>query len=158
MKAQILRVYADTSIFGGPFDEEFADASQRFFDQVRGGRFQLVTSAVVQAEMDDAPEQVRALFDELLVAAEIVPVSTAAIELQQAYLNAGIITPKWSTDALHVALATISSCPLIVSWNFKHIVHFQKIPLYNAVNILRGYANIAIHSPREVIAYDDENN
>ena len=42
-----------------------------------------------------------------------------------------------------------------VSWNFQHIVHFQKIPQYNAVNALHGYNSIAIHSPREVINDDD---
>ena len=38
-----------------------------------------------------------------------------------------------------VALATVSKCSLIVSWNFKHIVHFEKIPLYNAVNTLKRF-------------------
>lgn len=44
----IIRVYADTSVFGGAFDEEFQAASRTFFDQVRNGRFKLVTSALVQ--------------------------------------------------------------------------------------------------------------
>jgi hypothetical protein len=55
-----------------------------------------------------------------------------------------------------VALATVTGCAVIVSWNFQHIVHFQKIPLYNAVNVLKGYRSIAIFSPREVILYEDE--
>jgi hypothetical protein len=59
-------------------------------------------------------------------------------------------------DALHVAVATASDCSLIVSWNFKHIVHFEKIPLYNAVNTLRGHAHIGIFSPLEVIQYEGE--
>ena len=50
----------------------------------------------------------------------------------------------------------MAGCALIVSWNFQHIVHFQKIPLYNAMNTLRGYQQIAIFSPREVIQYEDE--
>ncbi len=29
-----MRVYVDTSVFGGPFDPEFALASQQFFDAV----------------------------------------------------------------------------------------------------------------------------
>jgi hypothetical protein len=56
-------------------------------------------------------------------------------------------------DALHVAISTISGCDLIVSWNFKHIVHFDKIPKYNAVNVLNGYGRIGIYSPLEVIKY-----
>ena len=45
---------------------------------------------------------------------------------------------------------------VIISWNFKHIVHFQKVPMYNAVNEINGFRPIAIRSPREVIAYEDE--
>jgi len=44
---------------------------------------------------------------------------------------------------------------MIVMWNFKHIVHFKKIPLYNAINILKGYDQIAIYSPLEVINYEN---
>lgn len=35
------------------------------------------------------------------------------------------------------------------------IVHFQKIPLYNGVNLTRGYGLIAIHTPQEVLT-DEE--
>jgi hypothetical protein len=31
---------------------------------------------------------------------------------------------------------------------------YEKIPLYNAVNVLRGYNQIAIYSPLEVIKYE----
>lgn len=157
MSEKSYRVYADTSVFGGVFDDEFTSPSRAFFDQVASGRFILVTSALVQAELDVAPDEVRQLFDEMITQAEITPISDAAQRLQQAYLSAGIVTAKWSTDALHVALATVSSCALIVSWNFKHIVHFEKIPLYNAVNTLAGYNAVAIYSPREVISYGDNN-
>ena len=150
----VYRVYADTSVFGGVFDDEFATASRTFFNQV-GERFVLVTSALVEAELATAPSEVCELFDRTLADAEIIGVSEPALRLQQAYLNAGIVTPKWATDALHVALASVAACSFIISWNFKHIVHFEKIPLYNAVNTLQGYRAIAIYSPQEVISYDD---
>ena len=54
-----------------------------------------------------------------------------------------------------MALATVSGCRLIVSWNFKHIVNFQKIPLYNGVNQASGYGPIGIHTPPEVIVDED---
>jgi hypothetical protein len=78
-----------------------------------------------------------------------------ALELQHAYIAEGILTEKWYDDALHVALATVAECDVIVSWNFKHIVNFRKIPLFNAVNVLKGYRQIAIHSPLEVINYEE---
>ncbi len=152
----MFRVYTDTSVFGGVFDTEFSHPSTLFFNQVRAKRFQLVISPVVQDEIQLAPDDVRSLFDNLFPLTEFVEISEQALLLRQAYLQTGIVTPKSAADALHVALATIARCNFIVSWNFKHIVHFQKIPLYQAVNKLRGYHEIDIYSPLEVIADDNE--
>jgi predicted nucleic acid-binding protein len=151
-----IRVYADTSVFGGVYDDEFKEASLTFFAQVRSGQFVLDTSAVVQDEMVAAPLAVRRFFDEMLGFAEVADVSASALDLRDAYLQAKIVAATHSDDALHVALAAVAGCTLIVSWNFQHIVHFEKIPLYNAMNTLGGYAQIAIFSPREVIQYEDE--
>jgi len=71
------------------------------------------------------------------------------------YLDCGVLTPKWADDALHVAIALVSRCDLIVSWNFRHIVHFDKIRKLNAVNMLNGYSPLGIFSPLELIDYDD---
>ena len=151
-----IRVYADTSVYGGVFDEEFVKPSKAFFDLVRQGRFLLVHSVLVRTEIEKAPQHVQSLFAEYEVTAEPVEATAEALELRNAYMKAGIDGPKWNADALHVAVATIASCRVIVSWNFKHIVHFQKIPLYNGVNQSMGYGSIAIHSPEEVISNDDE--
>lgn len=152
----ILRVYADTSVFGGCFDPEFADPSRVFFDQASAGRFVLTTSAVVAAELSAAPPPVREHFGSMLGRAELIDVTDEALGLQRAYVDAGIVTVRSANDALHVAVASVARCDAIVSWNFRHIVHFEKVPLYNAVNTLRRYPPIAICSPREVIRYEDE--
>jgi len=154
--AKAIRVYADTSVFGGVFDEEFSPASRAFFEQVRRGRFVLVTSALVWAEVEPAPAEVREFFDAVRQQAEIVEPGAAAVRLRDAYLASSIVSAQYRDDALHVALATTARCPIIVSWNFSHIVHFEKIPLYNAVDRAEGFDAIAIHSPREVIAYEDQ--
>jgi len=151
-----IRVYADTSVYGGAFDEEFAEASRTFFDQVRRGRFHLVVSPIVDDELENAPHLVRTLFDELRRLGEIVDVSAEVVRLQQAYLDANIVLPRWEADALHVAVATVARCALIVSWNFRHIVNFQKVPLYNGVNLAWGYGLVGIHSPQEVIVDENE--
>jgi len=150
------RVYADTSVFGGVLDQEFAEPSRLFFEQVRGGRFSLFASVLVQDELETAPTEVRAVFTEMLDLATIVDLSPEVLVLRQAYLDARIVAPRSANDALHVAMATVSGCGMIVSWNFRHIVHFQKIPLYNAVSALHGYDALAICSPPEVIHYEDE--
>jgi hypothetical protein len=45
----------------------------------------------------------------------------------------------------------MSRADLLVSWNFKHIVHWDKIRGFNAVNLREGYPSIEIRSPQEVI-------
>jgi len=123
---------------------------------VQHGRFALVTSGIVRAEIRGAPGEVRDLFREMLAYATVVEPSAEVLALSRAYVESGIVTQKSINDALHVALATVTGCVVIVSWNFKHIVHFRKIPRYNAVNATLGYGNLAIFSPREVIEYEDE--
>jgi predicted nucleic acid-binding protein len=148
-------VYVDTSVFGGVFDPEFERASRAFFDRVREGALEMAVSALVLDELKLAPPQVRTLFDELDPLLIRVPTDDAMYGLRQAYLDAHVVSAKWAADALHVAVATVSGCRAIVSWNFKHVVNFRRIPLYNGVNLLQGYGPIAIHTPQEVI-YDGD--
>jgi hypothetical protein len=150
---QPLRVYAGTSVYGGVFDDEFSTASRRFFQKIREGRFGFVVSALVENELRQAPGEVLAWFNQYRVSAETVAISAAAVTLRQAYLDAGIVTQKSVEDALHVALATVAGCPLIVSWNFRHIVHFEKVPLYNAVNVLHRHSPFAIGNPISIGGY-----
>lgn len=151
-----IRVYTDTSVFGGVYDFEFAQRSREFFNQVWQGRIQVVVSTGVVDELEVAPNEVKSMWEEMLPLIEVLPVTDEALSLQRAYLRAGILTPKWDQDALHVAMATISGCAMIVSWNFRHIVNYRKIPLYNAINVVEGYGPIAIYSPQEVIEDDSE--
>ena len=151
MSKRYIRVYVDSSVFGGVVDAEFARPSQMFFDTIRKRRIKPVISALVRRELEAAPQPVIDLVLEILPLAEVVPVSEESLSLRDAYLRARIVGPRWSTDALHVAVATVSACSVVVSWNFKHIVNYRKIPMYNAINRTEGYQDLAIHSPWEVI-------
>jgi predicted nucleic acid-binding protein len=153
-KTQV-RAYADTSVFGGVFDEEFEKPSKMFFDVVRVGNVTLLTSELVRQEIQVGPHKVQAFFEKMLSFAEVVGISEAVLKLQKAYVTKGIVSKKYATDAMHVALATVAGARVIVSWNFKHIVNFQKIPMYNAVNASQGYRPIGIYSPLEVTGYED---
>lgn len=43
-----------------------------------------------------------------------------------------------------------------MSWNFKHIVNYDKIRKFNSVNLFLGYREIDIRSPLEVIHVPDD--
>lgn len=147
-----IRIYVETSVFGGCFDEEFEQESRELFREIREGKFVLVISATTLDELERAPMNVRRLLEDLpQTGVEIIARSAEIDRLRDAYLKAGVVGPSCELDAEHIASATVAGVDLIVSWNFKHIVHFQKIRGYHAVNLLEGYHAIPIHSPREVI-------
>lgn len=148
-------IYADTSVFGGVFDAEFDRASAAFFDMVRSEQARLLISDVTRKEIALAPVNVRDLLNEMLPFTRLVQVDEEILDLRDAYLTEGIVTAKWADDAAHVAAASVAQADLIVSWNFHHIVHYDKIRLYNAVNGLNGYRSIDIRSPSEVIDYEE---
>lgn len=144
------RVYAYTSVYGGVFDAVTKAPSAAFFEQVRSGRIVLLTSRLVQDELQAAPAEVKELYGRALEVAEVVEITGEVVHLAEAYMQAEVISSNYTADAIHVALASVYNS-MIVSWNFRHIVNFRRIPLYNAVNTLRGYSAVAIYSPFEVI-------
>jgi len=147
-----LRVYADTSVFGGCFDDEFSTETRRFFDEVREGRFVVVVSEMTLFELREAPARVRAVLTGLPPAClEIIEGAEEIAALRDAYLAAGGLEEASAQDAHHVAAAAVAEVDLVVSWNFRHIVHFERIRGFNAVNLLKGYRAMEIRFPREVI-------
>lgn len=147
-----LRVYIDTSVVGGCHDKEFAKESRALLKMARAREAVLLVSQTLIDEIRLAPERVQDQLDQLPDwATEVLPVSREAIELRDAYVNAGVVGLAHSNDALHVANATVARADLIVSWNFKQIVHFDKIRGFNAVNLREGYLPIEIRSPMEVV-------
>jgi hypothetical protein len=150
------RVYADTSVYGGCFDEEFVRESRGFFDAVHSGRFTLVVSPTVLTELQRAPEQVRKVLAGLPPAAiEMMDFSDEIRLLRDAYLQARVLGAEHLADAEHIASASVAEVDFVVSWNFKHIVQFEKIAAYQGVNLLNGYREIRIYSPKEVVANEE---
>ncbi len=154
---RLQRVYVDTSVLGGCHDDEFAPWSNGLMIDFRLGNFRPVVSEVVDAEVRDAPEPIRDIYSELLtLEPEFLNATEEAVQLAETYLEQQILTAKFFDDALHIALASVAEVDVLVSWNFKHIVHFDKIRLFTAVNIELGYKPLQIYSPREVTNYGYE--
>ena len=145
-----LRVYADTSVFGGCFDKEFDDESRTFFEQVSAGKFVLLVSDLTVRELENAPREVREFYS-ALTGYESVSATHECHDLRDAYLRADVVGRASADDALHVAIATVYRADIIVSWNFKHIVQRRRIHGFEAVNTLMDYRPPDIFSPREII-------
>ena len=81
---------------------------------------------------------------------EVLQLDAEAKDLAEAYVAAGVVSARMRVDAQHIAMATVASVDVLVSWNFKHIVNLQRIHGYNSVNLRKGYPMIEIRTPREV--------
>lgn len=152
-----IRAYVDTSVFSGVHDEEFAEHSKAFLDRVAAGDFIVLISQIVLDELENAPAPVKAVLDSLpKESLEGIDINEEVNRLSEEYIARGVLTEKWRDDAMHVAAATVAKADVILSWNFRHIVNFQRIQKFNSVNLANGYSLMDIRSPLEVEYVDED--
>ena len=158
-KAQIkrkLRIYIDTSVAGGYFEDEFEVATKALFQRLENKEVIFVISEVLEQELEKAPQHVKELLNKYKISGNIeaVKLTDEAIELANAYIVEGVMTAKYADDCRHIAIATINKVDILASWNFKHIVNINRIRGYNAVNLMNGYTFIEIRTPKELLDYE----
>lgn len=152
MKKQ--RIYIDTSVIGGCFDHEFSQWLNGLVKDFEAGIFIPILSELVAEELKLAPISVREKYFELLgLGAPMLLINDEVRELLAIYQQRQILTDKCRNDMLHIAIATVEEVNILVSWNFKHIVRFDKIRSFNSTNVEAGYKPLEIYSPREVTVY-----
>lgn len=146
------RIYIDTSVIGGYFDEEFEFYTKLFFEKVEQGKFKVILSDILSTELIGAPENVIRFYQSIPKAQiEYVEQNEDSIQLGEAYLTEGVVGKTSRTDCRHIALATLIYADILVSWNFKHIVNITRIRGYNSVNTKYGHRILEIRTPREII-------
>lgn len=151
------RIYIDTSVIGGYYDEEFSEHTIPLLDRIRKGEFIILYSTVTQDELENAPERVKELVKSLRAdLTEFIETTDEAVDLATQYIIEKVVGQTSLADCLHIALATINRADFLVSWNFKHIVNIERIRGYNAINIKNGYKQLEIRSPREFEKYEDD--
>ena len=151
------RIYIDTSVIGGYYDEEFQEATRELFMRLERNEIVFVVSDLLDLELLEAPEQVRELlgkyaddkFEKILLTAD-------AIQLADAYITGKVVGKTSLEDCRHIALATINRVDVLASWNFKHIVNLDRIKGYNSVNLRLGFPMIEIRSPKDLIKYGND--
>ncbi|MEO6722209.1 MAG: hypothetical protein ABIN67_17715 [Ferruginibacter sp.] len=151
------RIYIDTSVVGGYFDEEFKDVTNALFQRLENGEIIFVVSDLLDLELINAPQQVRELLykysSDKFVRVEL---TEEAIILADTYISEKVVGRTSIEDCRHIALATINKVDVLASWNFKHIVNLDRIKGYNSVNLRLGYQMIEIRSPKDLINYGND--
>ncbi len=150
-----MEFYVDTSVWGGHEDKEFSEWTIPFIEQARIGKFRLVLSDVTIGELQKAPKKVRGLPTTIPPEfIDLVSITEEQLALADKYVEEGALTPKYHSDAQHIAISTILKVASLVSWNFRHMVNFFRIRQYNSINLKYGYSTIDIRTLKEII-YED---
>jgi len=151
------KLYFDTSVFGGVFDEEFQEASKQLFERVINGQILCVYSEVTESELLKAPKRVRDFFKSLPPEnLERIEITDEILTLATKYIEEKVVGQTSFDDCLHIATATIYKVDILASWNFKHIVNIYRIRGYNSINIRLNYNNLEIRSPKEIMTYEEQ--
>ena len=152
----IERIYIDTSVVGGFFDEEFSEPTKRLFKRLENNEVKFVISDLLVLELTNAPKHVSEL---LLNYAndkfERIELTDETTNLADQYILAKVVGRTSLEDCRHIALATVNRVHALASWNFKHIVNLDRIKGYNSVNLKLGYPIIEIRTPQELVSYGD---
>jgi len=151
-----LRIYIDTSVVGGFFDEEFKIPTRKLFKRLEKGEIIFVVSDLLELELIGAPEKVRELLykysnDKF----ERIEMTEESVKLADVYIKEKVVGQTSLEDCRHIALATINRVDVLASWNFKHIVNLERIKGYNSINYRLGYKMLEIRSPKDLINYED---
>ena len=117
------RIYIDTSVIGGYFDEEFKEATTALFQRLEKKEIIFVVSDLLDLELLNAPKNVRELlYNYSKEKFERIELTEEAIQLADAYIIQKVVGKTSLEDCRHIALATINRVDVLASWHFKHIV------------------------------------
>lgn len=150
-----LRLYIDSSVIGGYIDDEFEVATRKLFDRIIAKDFDIYFSEVNETELSLAPLRVRELTK--LIPADCykyLELNEEAKKLAETYVAEKALGKASMNDAYHIAIASVNRLDCLVSWNFKHIVNFDKIKLFNSINLKLGFPLIDIRTPLEFLKYE----
>jgi hypothetical protein len=110
-----IRLYFDTSIFGGVFDEEFEEISTLLFEKVNIGQIVCVYSDLTIAELKNAPKKVRDFFESIPKdKMEFVAVTKEVFELADKYLDEKVVGKTSTDDCRQIATATINKVDYLI--------------------------------------------
>ena len=151
------RIYIDTSIVGGYFDDEFEIETKLLFNRLENREIIFVISDLMEIELESAPDKVKnLLYNYPIECFERVILTEEAQEPGELYVKENIVGQTCIEDCYHIAMATINNVDVLASWNFKHIVNLRRIKGYNAVNLKNGYNLLEIRNPKDLVEYGND--
>jgi len=128
------------------------NSHKKLFDRIINKDFFIYFSEVNETELILAPQHIQKV--KTLIPTDcltFIEMTNEAEALAQTYISEKALGKASINDAYHIALSSIHRLDCLISWNFKHIVNFDKIKIFNSINMRLGYSLIDIRSPLEFL-------
>ena len=156
-----LKVYIETTLFNFYVDEDrgFAhDDTVALFKEIAAGKYEAYTSDYVIDELgrasEEKQEKMLSLISEYNIS--VLNYNDEAAALANKYISEGAIPATHTTDALHIAVASVNALDMIISMNFQHIVKRKTKIITGNINVLNGYRAVEILNPMEVVENEND--
>ena len=155
----IPKLYLESTIFNFYFLEKESqkmEDTHKLFEAIKKGKYKAFTSEYVISELalDDLSKfkRMKGLIEKYIH--YIISFKKDVNFMAEVYIKKGIIPSKYSTDAKHIAAATVHNLDFVVSFNLGHIVKPKTMIGAGFANLHHGYRQIGLCTPREIIEYD----
>lgn len=155
-----LKLYLETSIWNFLIADDASEKraeNERFFEEIKGGKYEIYVSELIIAEIDQAREEKRERLRKLVDEYQPVELETdeSVEELSEKYIAADIVPSKYENDVIHIAYAVAHDMDVVVSWDMRHIVKLKTRMEINGINKIYGYKEIELCTPEEVIENEE---
>ena len=119
------------------------------WDDIKAGNYDIVVSDLTFVEIDDCAEPKRSFMRARIAEIQYEEIfrNNEVNRLSALYFERGGLPPKSRDDAMHIALASVYNCDVLLSWNFRHIVNLRAMTAVDATNIQEGYRTLRIMPP-----------
>ena len=147
-----LKIYLDTSVIShldAPDAPKEMNDTLKLWEEIKSGMYTVYISDLTMAEINRCSDPKRSEMLTSLTGIEYIKLfqDEKAEQLSQLYLEVGGLPSKSKDDAIHIAIASVNDCDIILSWNFSHIVNLRAMTAVEDVNFKKRYKNIRILSP-----------
>jgi len=125
-----LRVYLDTSIIShldAPDTPEKMEETIALWNEIN--QFDVFISDILIEELENCSEPKKSKLYEFLKDIDVsrIEETEEAIALTGKYIEYGVLNEKSRDDCRRIALATVSECDYIISWNLSILLIFRRL-------------------------------
>lgn len=117
----------------------------------RSGSFLCVTSDETLTESARGDVELARRRLAALKSLPVVPIGSESADLAAEFLRTGALPPRAKSDAIHLAVATISGADYLLTWNCRHLANAQILRRLEREAVRFGWKLPTVCTPPELM-------